>query len=176
MVKVDKWWYLAVGLSLVTAAGAARADSLDAQRQRYQQIKQAWDNKQMDVVSQLMPTLRDYPLYPYLEYRQLTQDLGQVGLAEIKNFLATHPTLPPARSLNSQYINELARREDWNSLLVFSPQPPNPLGARCNYYYAKWSTGEQNVAWQGRMGRQVVVSGRWPVSGNRCGSSSCRLA
>ena len=35
----------------------------------------------MDVVAQLMPTLRDYPLYPYLEYRELTQDLSQAGFS-----------------------------------------------------------------------------------------------
>ena len=74
MVKVDKRRLLAMGLCLTAFSGAALADSLDAQRQRYQQIKQAWDGNQMDVVAQLMPTLRDYPLYPYLEYRELTQD------------------------------------------------------------------------------------------------------
>lgn len=65
MVKVDKRRLLAMGLCLTAFSGAALADSLDAQRQRYQQIKQAWDGNQMDVVAQLMPTLRDYPLYPY---------------------------------------------------------------------------------------------------------------
>ncbi|VTR32121.1 Soluble lytic murein transglycosylase precursor [Serratia fonticola] len=68
MVKVDKWRLWAVGLCLTAFSGATLADSLDAERQRYLQIKQAWDSKQMDVVAQLMPTLQDYPLYPYLEY------------------------------------------------------------------------------------------------------------
>ena len=47
------------------------ADSLDEQRNRYAQIKQAWDNKQMDTVQALMPTLKDYPLYPYLGIARL---------------------------------------------------------------------------------------------------------
>lgn len=149
MVKVDKWRLLAVGACLLSASGTVLADSLDAQRQRYLQIKQAWDGNQMETVAQLMPTLRDYPLYPYLEYRQLAQDLGQVSSAQIGEFIASHPTLPPARSLGSRFVNELARREDWNSLLVFSPAPPEPIAARCNYYYAKWATGEQQAAWDG---------------------------
>lgn len=33
----------------------ARADSPDEQRNRYAQIKQARDNRQMDVVEQMMP-------------------------------------------------------------------------------------------------------------------------
>ncbi|ANI30858.1 lytic murein transglycosylase [Yersinia entomophaga] len=146
---MDKWRYLAIGVCLVTASGAASADSLDAQRQRYQQVKQAWDSNQMATVEQLLPTLRDYPLYPYLEYRQLTQDLGQVSAAQISDFLNRNPTLPPARSLSSRFVNELANREDWRGLLSFSPQPPKPVAARCNYYYAKWASGEQQVAWDG---------------------------
>ncbi|MEA7538873.1 hypothetical protein ONQ62_28190, partial [Salmonella enterica subsp. enterica serovar Virginia] len=55
-------------LPLRAVAGAtfsrlARADSLEEQRNRYAQIKQAWDNRQMDVVEQMMPGLKDYPLY-----------------------------------------------------------------------------------------------------------------
>ena len=149
MVKVDKRRFLAVGIWLAVMAGSAHADSLDAQRQRYQQIKQAWDNKQMDTVAQLMPTLRDYPLYPYLEYRQLTEDLGTAVLMHVTAFIKEHPTLPPARSLASRFVNELARREDWRGVLAFSPEPPKPVAARCNYYYAKWATGQQQVAWDG---------------------------
>ncbi|AKA39182.1 murein transglycosylase [Yersinia ruckeri] len=146
---MDKWRYLAIGVCLATASGVASADSLDAQRQRYQQVKQAWDSNQMATVEQLLPTLRNYPLYPYLEYRQLTQDLSQISPAQISDFLSRNPTLPPARSLSSRFVNELARREDWRGLLSFSPQAPKPVAARCNYYYAKWATGEQQVAWDG---------------------------
>nr|WP_233092304.1 murein transglycosylase [Serratia odorifera] len=158
MVKVDKWRFLAVGLCLTAFSGMAAADSLDAQRQRYQQIKQAWDNQQMDVVAQLMPTLRDYPLYPYLEYRQLTQDLGSVGYSQVSTFIQQHPTLPPAKSLSSRFVNELARREDWRTLLTFSPQAPKPVAARCNYYYAKWATGDRQAAWAGT--EEIWLSGK----------------
>lgn len=56
---------------------------------RYQQIKQAWDANRMDSVNQLMPTLRDYPLYPYLAYRALTQDMSQVNAQQIKAFCSS---------------------------------------------------------------------------------------
>jgi len=149
MVKVDKGYLLAAGMLLIFASGAAKADSLDGERQRYMQIKQAWDSNQMDVVNQLMPTLKDYPLYPYLEYRQLTQNLGVATAQQVNDFVKTHPTLPPARSLPSRFVNELATRQDWTGLLSFSPQPPKPVAARCNYYFAKWSTGDQATALAG---------------------------
>lgn len=146
---VEKWRNWMIGICLVSAAGSVWADSLDQQRQRYAQIKQAWDNKQMDQVAQLMPTLQDYPLYPYLQYRLLAQDLDQeTGLA-VKNFIQQYPTLPPARTLQTRFVNVLAHRQDWQGILSFSPDEPKPVQARCNWYYAKWATGQQQAAFAG---------------------------
>ena len=72
-----KWRNWIIGICMAGTASSAWADSLDQQRQRYQQIKQAWDSNQMATVDQLLPTLQDYPLYPYLQYRLLAQDLDQ---------------------------------------------------------------------------------------------------
>ncbi|WP_173636109.1 murein transglycosylase [Paramixta manurensis] len=146
---MDKWRNWIAGVCLITVASSAWADSLEAQRDRYQQIKQAWDNKQMDTVEQLMPTLRDYPLYPYLEYRLLAQDLNNETSLAVSNFIQRYPTLPPVRTLSSRFVNELARRQDWVGLLAFSPNQPTPVAARCNWYYAKLMTGQQQAAWEG---------------------------
>ena len=56
--KQVTWRLLAAGVCLLTVSSVARADSLDEQRSRYAQIKQAWDNRQMDVVEQMMPGFR----------------------------------------------------------------------------------------------------------------------
>ncbi|VDY65911.1 Soluble lytic murein transglycosylase precursor [Shimwellia blattae] len=147
--KQIMWRALAAGVCVLTLNQVARADSLDEQRNRYAQVKQAWDNRQMDVVAQLMPTLRDYPLYPYLEYRQLTDDLANETTIGVAQFIEKNPTLPLARSLKSRFVNELARRQDWNGVLAFSPEPPPATEAKCNFYYAKWSTGQGQAAWAG---------------------------
>jgi len=143
------WRLLAASVCVMAVSQAVHADSLDEQRNRYAQIKQAWDNKQMDTVQALMPTLKDYPLYPYLEYRQITDDLMNQPTVTVNNFIQANPTLPPARNLQSRFVNELARREDWRGLLAFSPEKPNTTEAQCNYYYAKWATGQQEEAWAG---------------------------
>ncbi|HEX4499655.1 MAG TPA: murein transglycosylase [Scandinavium sp.] len=147
--KPMTWRLLAAGVCLLTVSSAVHADSLDEQRSRYAQIKQAWDNRQMDVVDQLMPTLKDYPLYPYLEYRQLTDDLMNEPAISVTQFVQANPTLPPARTLKNRFVNELARREDWRGLLAFSPDKPATVEAQCNYYYAKYSVGQTQDAWAG---------------------------
>lgn len=158
VIKAGHWWYAVAAICLAGASGHVLADSLDEQRQRYQQVKQAWDSNQMDTVAQLMPTLRSYPLYPYLEYRSLTQDLSQISATQVRQFMATHPTLPPARNLTTSFVNELARRQDWIGLLAFSPQPPKPVSARCNFYYAQWATGQRQGVWEAT--RDIWLTGR----------------
>ncbi|WP_445373886.1 murein transglycosylase [Photorhabdus tasmaniensis] len=153
-----KWQHFVMVTGLVFVSVAANADSLDDQRQRYQQIKQAWDANDMAEVARLMPTLKDYPLYPYLKYRELTQDLALVTPEQIRGFIDSYPNLPPARSLSSRFINELAHREDWRGLLAFSATAPNSITTRCNYYFAKWATGEEQVAWQGA--KDIWLNGR----------------
>ncbi|MCS2165311.1 murein transglycosylase [Scandinavium manionii] len=143
------WRLLAAGVCLLTVSNAVHADSLDEQRSRYSQIRQAWDNHQMDVVDQLMPTLKDYPLYPYLEYRQLTDDLMNEPAVSVTQFVQANPTLPSARTLKNRFVNELARREDWRGLLAFSPDKPGTTEAQCNYYYAKYNVGQTQEAWDG---------------------------
>lgn len=147
--KTTAWRLLAASVSLLTLSQLAHADSLDEQRSRYAQIKQAWDSRQMSVVDELMPTLSTYPLYPYLQYRQITDDLMNQPALVVKNFIEANPTLPPARSLKSRFVNELARRSDWQGLLAFSPDKPASTEAQCNYYYAKLSVGQAQEAWDG---------------------------
>ncbi|AMO50653.1 Peptidoglycan lytic transglycosylase [Enterobacter sp. FY-07] len=147
--KHTAWRFAAACVCLLSLSNAARADSLDEQRNRYAQIKTAWDNKQMDVVQQLLPTLKAYPLYPYLEYRQITDDLMNQPAITVSNFVQANPTLPAARALKSRFVNELARRQDWRGLLAFSPEKPTTTEAQCNYYFAKWSTGQAEEAWAG---------------------------
>ncbi|CCW30885.1 Soluble lytic murein transglycosylase [Xenorhabdus nematophila F1] len=149
-MAMSKWQHFAMAVSMVSVvAGIAHADSLDTQRQRYQEIKQAWDTKNRVEVARLMPTLKDYPLYPYLEYRQLTQDLALATPQQIEHFIHTYPTLPPARSLASRFVDVLASSGDWSGLLAFSPNPPSTVAGRCHFYFAQWATGYQQVAWKG---------------------------
>lgn len=149
MIKVDNLRVWGSVLCLTAVSCTVLADDLNAQRQRYLQLKQAWDSHQMSTVDQLMPTLRDYPLYPDLEFRALTQDIRQTSLVSVKNFINQYPTLPLSDTLASRYINELARREDWRGIVSLTSKAPHSEGAQCNYYYAQYMTGNKGDAYLG---------------------------
>ncbi len=144
-----KRWLAAVPVTMMLVSSTVWADSLQAQRERYQAIKVAWDAKKMDEVERLMPTLYEYPLYPYLAYRELAEDLDIVSPRQVQEFINTYPTLPVAKNLKTRFVNELARRQEWKSLLAFSPEAPKPAEAQCNFYFANWAEGNKQIAWQG---------------------------
>lgn len=152
-----KWWQEIILLIILWLPFHALGDSLTAQRERYQAIKQAWDANDNQRVANLMPTLTEYPLYPYLEYRRLTQELNTISIAQVKAFINRYPHFPLSQKLSTLFINQLAERSEWHSLLAFSPTPPGPVIARCNYYYAKWQTGNKQAAWQGA--KQIWLHG-----------------
>ncbi|WGL97837.1 murein transglycosylase [Arsenophonus sp. aPb] len=152
-----KWWQEIILLMILWLPFHALGDSLTAQRERYQAIKQAWDANDNQRIASLMPTLTEYPLYPYLEYRRLTQDLNTISIAQVNDFIKQYPYFPLNQKLSTLFVNQLAKRSEWHSLLAFSPTPPRPVIARCNYYYAKWQIGNKQAAWQGA--KQIWLHG-----------------
>lgn len=134
------------GVLIPLLSQQASADSLIEQRNRYQQVRLAWDNNNMDEVQRLMPTLKQYPLYPYLEYRQISQDLSKLSLQDVNKFINAHPTLPLNNNLSRNFASELARRGDWKGLLTFVKEEPKAVIARCQYHYAHWATGNKKGA------------------------------
>ena len=106
---VKQKWSFVLAISTLCFSAWAQADSLSEQRTRYQEIKAAWDAKDTAQVEKLLPTLQDYPLYPYLEYRQITDNLDVVAPAVVTEFVEKYPTLPPAKALPSLFVNELAK-------------------------------------------------------------------
>lgn len=63
---------------------------------------------------------------------------------------ALTPRFLPARTLQSRFVNELARREDWRGFVSLYPEKPGTTEAQCNYYYAKWTPGRVKKPGKGR--------------------------
>ncbi|QGY21476.1 hypothetical protein F6P93_15990 [Escherichia coli] len=149
--KQVTWRLLAAGVCLLTVSSVARADSLDEQRSRYAQIKQAWDNRQMDVVEQMMPGLKDYPLYPYLEYRQITDDLMNQPAVTVTNFVRAGTTASVTTPLHqfSFSHHELAQVVRPAALLALPK--PGIHQRKCTAFYlcAKWNWAEEEALAQG---------------------------
>ena len=85
-------------------------------------------------------SLRDYPLYPYLEVVRLGRDLG--ADAAIAAYLDQHGAAPYTRSLRGAWLADLGRRKQWEMYLRYYDEKidRNPT-LRCHALAARAALG-----------------------------------
>ena len=133
-------WLAAGGLQ-TSQAGT----SLEQQRQQFRQAERALAAGDRQTYERLKESLRDYPLYPYLEYNELRRDLASASGRRIERFLAEHHDVPLAGRLRAAWLNRLAERGRWRDYLAFY-EPDGNADRRCHYVRALLATGERATA------------------------------
>jgi soluble lytic murein transglycosylase len=139
------------GLILLLAAwvclqpvAAGETDRLSAQRQAFQAAEQALQSGQAVTFS----ALADYPLYPYLLYRDLTHRLTKDPAAEVRSFLKTYDDTPLAGRLRSAWLQQLAKEQRWADFLQ-DYRPTADVALNCWQRQALLQTGQSDQALQG---------------------------
>lgn len=66
--------------------------------------------------------LRDYPLYPYLRYQELSRRPAEVPAAEVREFLQSYADSPLADRLRSAWLRQLAQTRRWDDYLQDAAQ------------------------------------------------------
>ncbi len=124
----------------------AKADFLDRpQRELFLAAEKALGKNQLRLFEFFSQALRDYPLYPYLEYQSLVRRLGEVQAREIADFLERWADTPLAGRLRTRWLNLLARKEDWRTFLRFWQDDGN-ISRRCHHLQALLATGREKEA------------------------------
>ena len=93
-----------------------------------------------------MQTLKDYPLYPYLQARWLKKNLTQT--ADIETFLTTYKSSRDADVFRQDWLMALAKNQRWTKLIqYYQPDSDNKKAAlQCYFAQAQYSTGQQEQA------------------------------
>ena len=132
------WLLLTTGL-LLAAATVQAAEPNAAQRAAF---KQAYAAAQQggDSWQSLATTLRDYPLYPYLQAAALEHDIQQIDRATVESYLKQYPDWIPAADLRRDFLLELARRQDWSTFLAMY-QPGLGEALTCDALQARLANG-----------------------------------
>ena len=105
---------------LIMAASQAclpAVDELKPQREQFLQAREALQEKRMDDFERLSAGLRDYPLYPYLEFDKLRESIQQASNRKIAAFIKRYRKLPVSWRMRQSWLYELARRKDWARFL-----------------------------------------------------------
>lgn len=168
-----------VALTALCLLGGApgMAVTLDEQRQWYEDAKEALSDNDVETFRQLREKLDDYPLVPYLDYREFARNLTQKKPSEVEAFIQEFDSLPFSETIRERYLQHLADAERWQNFVFVQPMPPRDEVMRCHYYYAQSKLGNTELAWQGAeslwmTGKSISdacdpLLGKWQKAGQR---------
>lgn len=140
---------LTTATAVLALAGTVAATPLNRpqQRQHFLEARTALEQGNSVRFTQLLETLDDYPLQPYLVAWQM-QRQRILPDHEIRRFLERHGDTPFTRPVREQWLRQLAMAERWEDYLA-AYRPGSRGEARCNYHYAQWRVGDTIQAWAG---------------------------
>jgi soluble lytic murein transglycosylase len=95
---------------------------------------------------QLAESLKDYPLYPYLLYADLTRRIARAKPGEVEAFLSNYSDLPLTPRLKRRWLKRLAKQGRWNRFLEFY-EASGDIALHCQYLRAQIRTGNSEAAY-----------------------------
>ena len=128
------------GWMLVSSVTAQTDNArLESQRAAFKQAYAA-ASQGGDGWRQFAAGLRNYPLYPYLQAASLEHDIQLIDRPTVEAYLHQYPDLIPADDLRRHFLQELARRQDWNNFeAMYQPGLGDTLA--CDALQAKVADG-----------------------------------
>ncbi len=129
-----------IGMFLIFFSGTAFSDDLAQQRTNFLLAEKLIEQNNESAFTEISAVLKDYPLYPYLQYQWLKDHLQQTDKVAV--FLTTYQDSRYAGLLRSKWLHELAKNERWLDFLQFYQATDN-LALRCQFYWATYKTGKQ---------------------------------
>jgi soluble lytic murein transglycosylase len=91
----------------------------------------------------LADTLNEYPLYPYLQYQWLKEDLAQTD--KIRAFLTAYKDSRYAPLLRAKWLKSMAEQSQWREY-IDNYQADGDVALECLYHWAQHQTGFREQA------------------------------
>lgn len=112
-------------------------------RKLFVKAEKAVRKKNKAKYNRLAAQLKDYPLYPYLQYQWLRKHLGDDH--QVKEFLAQNESSRYAGILKRKWLYNLAKKRQWKTFLQAYNTSSNTR-LQCYYHRAQFSTGKKQLA------------------------------
>ena len=130
---------------LIFFTDLSAAFDLNVQRNLFKSADKALRAENRVLFEQLKSNLENYPLYPYLLYRDLGRRLDKNPVAEIRAFLDTYTDVPVAERLYDAWLKQLAKEQRWQDYLQDYRFNQN-VTLNCYYRRALLETGRTQAA------------------------------
>ncbi|MEE2729324.1 MAG: transglycosylase SLT domain-containing protein [Pseudomonadota bacterium] len=151
---------LSAGISQANYALSFQANQeqlWQAQREHYNDTLKLLTKGQRERFREQAETLRDYPLYPYLKYREYSRYISSVSKEELDEFMDEFSDSPLSGWLRRRWINNLASQKDWDTYLQEYRLGQYDNKYDCYYYWAHYKVGDRETAFAGA--RQLWLVG-----------------
>lgn len=130
------------------ATSITPTDSYARERTSYQEAMQAAASRDWSTFESIATRLKQYPLYPYLEYTRIEAQLASASQRQVSDFISSHADTPLAMRLQRSWINQLARQQAWSGLVRASTQMPvGGTKYQCLELVARLNTGDTKTAY-----------------------------
>ena len=120
---------------------------MEAQRKDFINAEQALKQGNARTYLELKKSLGNYPLFPYLEYMELEQQIADVSNSQAKKFLHKYSDTPLHSRFRDIWLSDLAKRRQWWIYLAFY-RPKISTKQECNHLLALLKTGQTTKAWE----------------------------
>jgi len=121
-------------------------EEIAAQRQLFLQAENALKKGDDASYFLLADQLKEYPLYPYLQYRWLKKNLRHER--QVKHFLEQYESSRYASPLKHKWLYHLAKKKQWQTFLEFY-STTSDTSLNCYYRQAQFKTGDTQAALNG---------------------------
>ncbi len=115
---------------------------------KFKQAEKYLEIKDLHQYYKLKSQLKNDPLYPYLLYREITQDFSGFDSATVEKVLKTYKGTYWAKVLTSAWLDYLGETKQWKKYAKVY-QRGNSITQRCWYWHAKYETGFKSLALKG---------------------------
>lgn len=148
---------LLLSSSLVYAAAPATDNSEDPalsdqtliqKRALFTAARDALGRNQTQAYRKLLAQLQDYPLYPYLVYWDLEKRLNQASANDIREFLDKYSDSYVGSRLRYDWLQTLARDEQWKTYLSFYDPRADIPELECYARRAQYRQGNREEAFK----------------------------
>nr|WP_320135135.1 transglycosylase SLT domain-containing protein [uncultured Amphritea sp.] len=128
-------------------AGTATANQSTDTRQLYQKALTQLDTDNLDSYLQLKAQLSEYPLYPYLEQRELRHNFKNITQQHINRYVTQFAGLPTVYPLEQKWLSYLAANKRWKDYITaYTDSTVRSEQAQCHYRNALLQTDQSQLA------------------------------
>lgn len=146
MAKQTGAWVLAFFCgTLLWSTAATAIPQIDKQQRRdFLAAEHAFRKGNLGLYRAKLAGLKDYPLYPYLQFMDLETRLSTAQADEVEAFLDSVAGGPLEKSMRRRWLNALTKRREWPPYLRAYR---DNLGTKytCRYYEAQLQSGQEDA-------------------------------